>query len=81
MFVLLGNLVYGRWFLDGSDPDVRLVAVIHIYFVQLMLGRGTGKEVALDSYTLPLFSDVGFFFQPILRENLFFVSYFFLTLK
>ena len=25
MFVLLGNPVYGRWFLDGSDPDVRLV--------------------------------------------------------
>ena len=37
--------------------------------------------MALDSYTLPLFSDVGFFFQPILRENLFFASYFFLTLK
>ena len=30
VFVLLGNPVYGRWFLDGSDPDVRLVAVIHI---------------------------------------------------
>ena len=29
-FVLLGNPAYGRWFLDGSDPDVRLVAVIHI---------------------------------------------------
>ena len=22
LFVLLGNPVYGRWFLDGSDPDV-----------------------------------------------------------
>ena len=40
-----------------------------------------GEGVALDSYTLPLFSDVGFFFQPILRENLFLDSYFFLTLK
>ena len=30
VFVLLGNPVYGRWFLDGSDPDVRLVAIIHI---------------------------------------------------
>ena len=30
MFILLGNPVYGRWFLDGSDPDVRLVAIIHI---------------------------------------------------
>ena len=29
-FFLLGNTVYGRWFLDGSDPSVRLVAVIHI---------------------------------------------------
>ena len=26
-------------------------------------GGGAGKEVALDSYTLPLFSDVGFFFS------------------
>ena len=25
LFVLLGNPVYRRWFLDGSDPDVRLV--------------------------------------------------------
>ena len=30
LFVLLGNPVYGRWFLDGSDQGVRLVAVIHI---------------------------------------------------
>ena len=30
VFVLLGNPAYGRWFLDGSDSDVRLVAVIHI---------------------------------------------------
>ena len=30
VFVLLGNPVYSRWFLDGSDPGVRLVAVIHI---------------------------------------------------
>ena len=30
VFVLLGDPVYGRWFLDGSDSDVRLVAVIHI---------------------------------------------------
>ena len=22
VFVFLGNLVYRRWFLDGSDPDV-----------------------------------------------------------
>ena len=28
--VLLGDPVYGRWFLDGSDPGVRLVEVIHI---------------------------------------------------
>ena len=27
--VLLGDPVYGRWFLDGSDPGVRLVEVIH----------------------------------------------------
>ena len=44
-------------------------------------GGGEGREVALDSYNLPLFSDVGFFFQPILHENLFFDSYLFLTLK
>ena len=30
LFVLLGNPVYGRWFLDGSDQGVRLVTVIHI---------------------------------------------------
>ena len=30
VFVLLGNHIHGRWFLDGSDSDVRLVAVIHI---------------------------------------------------
>ena len=30
VFVLLGDPVYGRWFLDGSDPGVRLVEVIHI---------------------------------------------------
>ena len=23
LFVLLGNPVYSRWFLDGSDPDLR----------------------------------------------------------
>ena len=42
-----------------------------------------GEGVALDSYTLPLFSDVGFFFffQLILGGNLFFQSYFLLTLK
>ena len=28
--VLLGDPVYGRWFLDGSDPGVRLVEVIHM---------------------------------------------------
>ena len=43
---------------------------------------GGGEEVALDSYTLSLFSIVGFFFfQLILSGNLFFDSYFFLTLK
>ena len=54
VFVLLGNPVYGRWFLDGSDPDVRLVAVIHIQFVQLMLGagvRGRGSGVGFLHFT------------------------------
>ena len=31
---------------------------------------GGGGEVALDSYTLPLFSDVGFFSTDFAREPL-----------
>ena len=27
LYVLLGKPVYRRWFLDGSDPDVRLVGL------------------------------------------------------
>ena len=80
MFFLLGNPVYGRWFLDGSDSDVRLVAV---KFVQLLMlgawvgGKGSGVGFL---YLTPIFG-CRFFFQPILRENLIFVSYFFLTRK
>ena len=73
MFVLLGNLVYGRWFLDGSDPDVRLVAVIHIYFVQLMLGggEGGGKGSGVGFlYLTPIFGCRFFFSTDFAREPL-----------
>ena len=46
LYVLLGKPVYRRWFLDGSDPDVRLVG---LYVSSLFnVGgetRGGGGEV------------------------------------
>ena len=62
LYVLLGKPVYRRWFLDGSDPDVRLVG---LYVSSLFNvggeagGRGGGVVGGrgLAFYALPLLSD------------------------
>ena len=63
LFVLLGKPVYHRWFLDGSDRDVRLVG--HMYLVCSMLGarRGGGGRFGF-LYLTPTFG-----FQNILYDN------------
>ena len=57
VFVLLGNLVYRRWFLDGSDPDVGYVG-LYIYIVCSRLGAGRGRRCGVLCLT-PIF---GFLF-------------------
>ena len=60
LYVLLGKPVYRRWFLDGSDPDVRLVG---LYVSSLFnvggeaRGGGGGEGNWLGFYALPLLSD------------------------
>ena len=56
LYVLLGKPVYRRWFLDGSDPDVRLVGlyVSSLFNTGGEKGRGGG---GLAFYALPLLSD------------------------
>lgn len=58
VFVLLGNSVYGRWFLDGNDPEVRLVAVI--------LSKCWGWE----GWMPYPYNRISHFFQTVLRDNL-----------
>ena len=66
LYVLLGKPVYRRWFLDGSDPDVRLVGlyVSSLFNVggeaRVGGGEGVGGMVGgggLAFYALPLLSD------------------------
>ena len=62
LYVLLGKPVYRRWFLDGSDPDVRLVGlyVSSLFNVGGEAGGGGGGGVGgggLAFYALPLLSD------------------------
>ena len=52
LYVLLGKRVYRRWFLDGSDPDVRLVglyvsSLFNVGGEKLRGGGGGGAEVWL----------------------------------
>ena len=47
LYVLLGKPVYRRWFLDGSDPDVRLVG---LYVSSLF---NVGGEVSAPPQTYP----------------------------
>ena len=56
LYVLLGKPVYRRWFLDGSDPDVRLVG---LYVSSLFNVGGEARGVGgggLAFYALPLLS-------------------------
>ena len=43
LFVLLGSPVYRRWFLDGSDPDVRLVGLYVSSLFNVGGGEGRGE--------------------------------------
>ena len=61
LFVLLGNPVYRRWFLDGSDPDVRLVGLYVSSLFNVGGGEGRG-EWGLAFYALPLLSDFQIFY-------------------
>ena len=79
MFVLLGNPVYGRWFLDGSDPDVRLVAVIrspscgYTYLVCSINVAGRGGRKRKWRWILipyPYFQMSGFFSTDFAQETL-----------
>ena len=61
LYVLLGKPVYRRWFLDGSDPDVRLVglyvsSLFNVGGEKLRGGGGRGRG-GLAFYALPLLSD------------------------
>ena len=64
MYVLLGKPVYRRWFLDGSDPDVRLVGL----YVSILfnvggeargggggVGGGKGQRIGLAFMPYPYF--------------------------
>ena len=59
LYVLLGKPVYRRWFLDGSDPDVRSVGlyVSSLFNVggEARGGWGVGGG-GLAFYALPLLS-------------------------
>ena len=60
LYVLLGKPVYRRWFLDGSDPNVRLVGlyVSGLFNVGGEAGAGGGGGGGgLAFYALPLLSD------------------------
>ena len=70
LYVLLGKPVYRRWFLDGSDPDVRLVG---LYVSSLFNvggeaggagGRGGGRQRFGFLCLTPTFG-----FQKILYGN------------
>ena len=69
LYVLLGKPVYRRWFLDGSDPDVRLVG---LYVSSLFNvggeagggGRGVGRRRFGFLCLTPTFG-----FQKILYGN------------
>ena len=58
LYVLLGKPVYRRWFLDGSDPDVRLVG---LYVSSLFnvggeaRGEGKGQRIGLAFTPYPYF--------------------------
>ena len=60
LYVLLGKPVYRRWFLDGSDPDVRLVG-LYVSSLFNVGGKAGGGGVVggggLAFYALPLLSD------------------------
>ena len=66
LYVLLGKPVYRRWFLDGSDPDVRLVG---LYVSSLFnvggetKGEGGGRRFGFLCLT------PSFRFQNILYDN------------
>ena len=66
LYVLLGKPVYRRWFLDGSDPDVRLVGLYVSSLFNVGGGEGRG-EWGLAFYALP--PTVGF--PNILYDNVF----------
>ena len=53
LFVLLGSPVYRRWFLDGSDPDVRLVGL----YVSSLFNVGGEAGGGGGGGALPLLSD------------------------
>ena len=58
LYVLLGKPVYRRWFLDGSDPDVRLVGLYVSSLFNVGGEAGGGVDLALYAlYALPLLSD------------------------
>ena len=58
LYVLLGKPVYRRWFLDGSDPDVRLVGLYVSSLFNVGGEAGEGVGLALYAlYALPLLSD------------------------
>ena len=62
LYVLLGKPVYRRWFLDGSDPDVRLVGLYVSSLFNVGGGGGGGGGGVwwggggLAFYALPLLS-------------------------
>ena len=56
LYVLLGKPVYRRWFLDGSDPDVRLVG-LYVSSLFNVGGEAGGGGGGLAFYALPPLSD------------------------
>ena len=65
LYVLLGKPVYRRWFLDGSDPDVRLVGlyVSSLFNVGGEARGGGGRRLGF------LCLSPTFVFQKILYDN------------
>ena len=49
LYVLLGKPVYRRWFLDGSDPDVRLVG-LYVSSLFNVGGEARGGGVGAEAW-------------------------------
>ena len=62
LYVLLGKPGYRRWFLDGSDPDVRLVGL----YVSSLFNVGSEKGGRRFGF---LCLTPTFGFQKILYDN------------